>query len=714
MKVGRCMPVPTEKSRVVRFGVFEADLQETELRKSGLRIKLQDQPFQILTMLLERPGETVTREELRKRLWPADTFVDFDHSLNSSIKKLREALGDDSENPRFIETLHRRGYRFIAPVDASVSVTAETREEYRAPRTWQGARAAKALSFKWALAAVAIVVSVLFGIRFLPRASQPRVVGSKPITHDALPKRSMVTDGSRIYFNEVKPPSIVSVAQVSVGGGEAAILDVPFADFGIAGVSSDQTELLMGGFDDSLWVVPLPAGPARRLSEVSGHAAAWLANGKLAFAKEFDIYLAEHDGSAPRKLKTMPDWPDWIRSSPDGTRLRFTLTHYTGRRISEIWEMRIDGSDLHPVLRGWNDPADECCGSWTPDGKYYIFQSTRGRASNIWIIREGPQWWRLGENEPVQLTTGPLQFERPILSRDGRKLFVNGLQQRAELVRYDFPSHEFVSYVSGISAADPDFSRDGQWITYVRFPDATLWRGKLDGSAQQQLTFPPMRAAIPHWSPNAEQIAFTGDMPGKPWKTYLVSRDGAMLRTLDNDNCWERDPSWSPDGNALVFSHEDYEGDEGIYIARFDLKTDQLSLLPGSKDIFAPRWSPNGRFIAAITHPLPQDKLMIYDMAKAEWRKLDLKTNGVGYLAWSHDSSYLYFDARYDNPGYYRLRVADLKLEHLFDLAKIRQFQDMFAGTAGSSWTGLGPGDVPLFVRDISTQEIYALDLELP
>ncbi len=119
------MQVPAAKSRVIRFGVFEVDLQEAELRKSGLRIKLQEQPFQILTMLLERPGQTVTREELRSQLWPADTFVDFDHSLNSSIKKLREALGDDSDNPRFIETLHRRGYRFIAPLDNDRAPTIE-------------------------------------------------------------------------------------------------------------------------------------------------------------------------------------------------------------------------------------------------------------------------------------------------------------------------------------------------------------------------------------------------------------------------------------------------------------------------------------------------------------------------------------------------------------------------------------------------------------
>src|SRR5712692_10081185 len=105
-----------EGGPLIRFGVFEADLQAGELRKQGLKIKLQDQPFQILAMLLERPGELVTREEIRQRLWPADTFVDFDHGLNNAVNRLREALTDSAETPRFIETLPRRGYRFIAPV----------------------------------------------------------------------------------------------------------------------------------------------------------------------------------------------------------------------------------------------------------------------------------------------------------------------------------------------------------------------------------------------------------------------------------------------------------------------------------------------------------------------------------------------------------------------------------------------------------------------
>src|ERR1700690_1245418 len=117
------MVQPATNRRSVQFGLFELDLDARELRKSGVRIKLQEQPFQILSLLLERPGSIITREDLQKKLWPGDTFVDFDLSLNSAVKKLRQALNDDSENPRFVETLYRRGYRFIAPVNGHADVS---------------------------------------------------------------------------------------------------------------------------------------------------------------------------------------------------------------------------------------------------------------------------------------------------------------------------------------------------------------------------------------------------------------------------------------------------------------------------------------------------------------------------------------------------------------------------------------------------------------
>lgn len=129
----------TKQPSIVRFGVFEADLEARELRKNGRRVRLQDQPFAVLAVLLERPGVIVSREELRQRLWPADTFVDFDHSLNTAVNKIREVLGDSAASPRFVETIARRGYRFLAevhtqPVASVQTVKAEPRTEVSAHR----------------------------------------------------------------------------------------------------------------------------------------------------------------------------------------------------------------------------------------------------------------------------------------------------------------------------------------------------------------------------------------------------------------------------------------------------------------------------------------------------------------------------------------------------------------------------------------------------
>src|SRR5215831_4016056 len=134
---GRGMAEDSNGESRVRLGVFEVDLKAGELRRNGSRVRLQEQPFQILTMLLERPGEVVTREELRGRLWPADTYVDFDHSLNAAVRRLRDALGDSAENPRFVETVARRGYRLLAPVAGPPVVPAPPTVPEVSSRRWR-------------------------------------------------------------------------------------------------------------------------------------------------------------------------------------------------------------------------------------------------------------------------------------------------------------------------------------------------------------------------------------------------------------------------------------------------------------------------------------------------------------------------------------------------------------------------------------------------
>ena len=563
-----------------------------------------------------------------------------------------------------------------------------------------------------AIAVLAVCAALLLWLRApLP---PPRILASKQITNDGLPKLTLVTDGNRIYFTE-NPPTRYSIAQVSVTGGEAAPVEVPLANPVVTDVSTERSELLLAQSDyfnmSPFWSMPVPAGSPRRLGDTSGFHAVWAPNGKLFFDRGNDLYVAESDGANPRKIATAPDMFGAFSISPDSSRVRFSVVNFVNN-TSAIWEARSDGSGMHPLFPGWNNPPNECCGVWTQDGKYYIFQSTRDGASHIWVVPDSSSWWRKVSHEPVQLTTGPLEFSNPLPSKDGKKLFVVGIQPRAELVRYDAKSGDFVPYLAGISASDVDFSRDGQWVTYVSLPEGTLWRSKLDGSARLQLTYPPTQTALAHWSPNGQQVAYAGAAPGKPWKLFLISKDGGSPQPVTSEEgIQEGDPTWSPDGSVLAFGDLDVLHNERTCIRTLDVKSRQIAQLPGSQGIFGPRWSPDGRYIAAVT--TASDKLMLYDVKDRKWRQLDSSgANSFGYLAWSGDSTHIYFDTILSaDTGYFSLRIKDSKLEKVIDLKKVRQFRGQFGP---GSWTGLGPGDVPLLPRDISTQEIYAFDLQLP
>jgi eukaryotic-like serine/threonine-protein kinase len=560
--------------------------------------------------------------------------------------------------------------------------------------------------------AVLLALAVGSGLWLRRPLPPPRIVGSKQITNDGLPKAFLGTDGNRIYFDE-SPPGRFTVAEVSSGGGEAVEVQIPLRNPGLADVSSDGSELLLTesgpGADVPFWSLPMPAGSPRRLSDIMGHDGTWTASGKLVFAKGNDIYLGEHDGSNAHKLATAPDFPALISFSPDEKRFRFTLLNVLNNN-STLWEARADGSEMHQLFPGRSAAPAECCGVWSPDGRYYFFQNARDNATNIWVVGTGSDWWRKTLREPVQLTTGPLQFNFPTLSRDGKKLFVVGSQPRAELLRYEPKSGDFVPYLGGISVGDMEFTRDGQWMTYVSYPEGTLWRSKADGSERLQLTYAPMQTGLAHWSPDGRQIAFSGALPGKPWKVFVIGKDGGTPQPVTSQEFKETDPTWSPDGNTLAFGHVVDLHADSTFIQVCDMRTHQLSKLPGSDGIFAPRWSPDGRYIIALK--VLGNTLMLYDVKRQSWREVKLDLTFIGYLSWSSDSAYVYFDTVLSaKNGFFRLRIPDGKLEKVADLSKIRQYRAQFGP---GSWTGLAPGNVPLVPRDISTQEIYAFDLEMP
>jgi serine/threonine protein kinase/Tol biopolymer transport system component len=552
------------------------------------------------------------------------------------------------------------------------------------------------------MVAAALLTAIL--LRPLP---VPTVSNYVQLTHDGQLKGLIGTDGSRLYLGIVKPGAYsasVGITQVSTSGGDLVRIATPSDTMLPLDVSQDGAELLVKDnqgtdFTGQLWRLPVLGGSPRRLGSLVGQDAAWSPDGRmLVYTQGTELFLAGSDGTQPLKLVSVTGrafYPAW---SPNGRKLRFTVIDKTDS--NSLWEVSVQGTNLHPLFPGWHNPPDECCGKWTADGKYFVFES-RGQ---IWALSEKKTFLRHSTGTPIQLTSSPLGLFTPLPSKDGRKLFVVGRTYRGELERRDSKTGQFVAFLSGISAEDVVFSKDGQWVAYVSYPQGILWRSNLDGSNKIQLSFPPMVAALPRWSPDGKQILFFDNSVGKPGRMYLISADGggSPQQLLPDDPHPQRNPDWSPDGDKILFGSVPADSDVGIRV--LDLKTRQISTLPGSKGLYSPSWSPDGRYIVAM--PSDSLSLVLYDLQTQRWSQL--AKGRSGFPNWSRDGQYVYFLRWLDNPAVLRVAIADRKVEQISDLTDLP--------TTGNSgpWLGLDPGDSPLVLRDTGTQDIYSLNWKEP
>lgn len=714
--------------RFCEFGPFRIDVIKRLLQRDGEVVPLTPKTFDVLLALVERAGEGVEKDELMRRVWP-DSFVE-ESNLAYHISLLRKVLGESRSEPNYIVTISGRGYRFVAEVKkvederaelaiqeklGSQSIVTEEEQAANAGELIPAHPAVKTENLKSKVkgyqrgALIALAALILSGVGFayfvLRSPLPPKVTASVQITSDGLPKisergDSLVTDGSRLYFSKrLRDQSVI--AQISVTGGETVAIP---AGGRIMDLFTSRTELLIErgidpDFESSLWVLPVLGGAPRRVGNVMSHAATWSLDGQqIVYAHGSTLYLAKRDGTESRKLVTVAGRPYWPRWSPDGSRLRFTVADNSLSSQNSLWEVAADGSNPHPLLPGWNKPAADCCGNWTTDGRYFVFRSTRNRTSDIWVMREQAGLFRRAYQAPVQLTFGPLNYYAPVPSQDGKKLFVVGEQQRGELARYDMKTRQWSSYLSGISAEHLDFSKNGAWVVYVTYPERSLWRIKVDGRQRLQLTYPPMQASLPRWSPDGKQIVFTGRVPGKPWKIYLISAEGGSPQQLMPEERRELDPGWSPDGKTLVFGDRDAKT-----IHLLDLNTLRVDKLPGSEGFVSPRWSPDGRYITAVVFG-SHGKLLLFDLTTQKW--VELTQQQAYWQRWSRDGKYIYFTGSRENePGLLRVRIGDRKIEWLTSIKDFR-----VANGVWGAWTGWAPDDSPLMLRDVGIQDIYALE----
>jgi len=575
-----------------------------------------------------------------------------------------------------------------------------------------------------AAGAGAVAVAALVAVILLLRSpeSPPLVISSQQITNDGASKRSLVTDGTRVYFSEYLSGHSV-LRQVSTSGGETAPVPISLPSADIYDFYPGSSELLVKGVGEGsetewpIWILPLPGGSLRQVGNIVAHSAAWAPDGQhIVYARQSSLYTCDADGADSRELITVAGVPFAPRFSPDGRRLLFTIRN-TDQRTSSLWEVSAEGKNLHPVLPDWNKPAEEFGGAWTSDGEYFLFESTRDHTQNIWALREGGSWvnnlgFRKAGAEPTQLTVGPLMFSNPTPSPDGKKLFVIGQQRRFDLIQLGGKS-QFSIYFPGVSAGEADIQPSGEWITYVAHPELTLWRSKPDGSSRTQLTFAPMQAHMPRWSPDGSQIAFMASLPGRPWKIYVMPSEGGTPRELtaghhDQGDRNQGDPSWTQKGDSIVFAGMpwlEYKNAAGSNIHIADLKTSQISDVPGSEDLFSPRCSPSGRYMAALSSD--STELMLYDMQKKSWSPLARSL--FAFENWSHDGKYLYAEDYPDKTDDIVRVSLDGKMERLFSVKDVPRGFDPW-----EFWVGLAPDDSPLLMRDRSTQEIYSLDVRFP
>lgn len=734
MPKGKIARGPLEGApRKLSFGLFEADLQAEELRKSGIRIKVQGQPFKVLAMLLERPGEIVSREDIQQRLWGDQTTVDFDHGLGTAINKLREALGDSAENPRFIETLARRGYRFIAPVRESPLVAPNGAVPVEEPVLSLAAAEERPgvelphgrSSVRWALAGGLFLVGLVIGRLISGEKWPPTPLKIQQITFsgniypgEPLQENfaAMATDGARIYFQQLHNGEI-SLAQALIADGEASGLNMPseLSAPSLGSISPDGSKLLVRNnlrpeTEQSFWIVPTLGGTARRVPNVMAHDATWMPDGDhILFASGTDLSIANEDGTAQRRFASLPGRAFWPRWSPDGTKLRFTLLN-TLDHTTSLWEISASGKGPHPLLPQWSSPASECCGTWTADGKYYVFQSYHNGMNNIWALPARGLWGLGLRKRPVQITNGPLGYLAPVPSPNGERIFFTGLDTRYALLKYLPSTGQFVPYGTPLSAAYlVDFSRDGQSMAWIQPTNSLLWRSRVDGSQRLQLTSPPMETFMMHWSPDGKQIVLMGREPGKLWRIYVMDAQGGDLRPVLAEDRNEADPDWSPDGGSLVYGRlPDVMAEKSLpkYIYVLNLKTKQTTALPGSDGLFSPRWSPDGRYIVAM--PLDESRLALYDTVTRVWKTL------AGLPAqdpvWSHDGRWVYFyDYAANEQAIDRVSVPDGKVE------QVANFQGLHSlDVLNFRFAGLTQDNVPLVSASISTANLYSVTLDRP
>lgn len=537
--------------RVIRFGNFEVDLFSGELRRSGVAVKLQGQPFRVLEMLLERPGELVTREEMQQKLWPADTFVDFEHSLNAAVKRLRDTLGESAENPVFIETVPRRGYRIIAPVKGIVTAPGGITVAFR--RKYFPAIGLSLLVFS--------VVSFAFLLLYRPKLhSGPTIT---PVVTDLGTKNGLALspDAQRIAYSWDGAEGNLSIYVKAIGTSEPLRLTHAAAQDFSPVWSPDGRYIAFGrntGAQSGIFIVPALGGTERKLISTGWDESyvrylrpriAWSRDGELIAYSDISgpgespsIFLMRLDSLQPIRLTHPPGGlgGDFNPAfSDDDRRIAFIRD---GKEVFNIGTVATSGGTEQ--LLGYPIMGITAAMSWQSgrmiiaNGRLYEFSMAKGTLL--------PLSWANDAYYP-SLQADRLAF---LQRRESINLWSHPISAKGEPRAISRTTRE---------ALQPTFSPDGAHLAFVSTSSGApeIWMSRSDGALPVQLTnFRGPELGAPQWSPNGKQIAFDSRVEDRA-QIFLIDVDGGLPRRITVDRDHDADhvvPRWSNDGRSIYYS----------------------------------------------------------------------------------------------------------------------------------------------------------------
>jgi Tol biopolymer transport system component/DNA-binding winged helix-turn-helix (wHTH) protein len=579
MKENGMAELESYQARLVRFDGFEANLASGELFKDGVKLKFTGLPFQLLAILLERPGEVVTRDELQKRLWP-DTFVDVDRNLNTTMNRIRDVLGDSAESPRYVETIARRGYRFIGPIQKNqfAGNTPPNIEADAAARSG-GRRISASVLIGGGLLAVALALlgwrlttgkvvgssrtrSAPANLHIVPLTRLPGAVGGPAFSPDG-EKLAFFWNGGiwnrfDLYVQLVGADKPLRLTNSTGPHGKICC-----ADWSPDGQRIAFTRC--GDYRGAVFVVPALGGPERKVTEISclspmgGVEVKWTGDGDSLVMMDqcspdapmgivvFSLLTGQKRCLDSPQARELGDYGPVL--SPDYKSVAFVRFSTMG--VSGLYSVNVAGGNLRRLTCD-----NQCVGGamWAADGKRIAFHSMRSGLDGLWQVPAGGSKLEL---ETVFPETGSL-------SRDGRRLAYPKWNVNAPVkvsaLKLSSPGGEIASQTEIVNSSgndpDSDLSPDGRQIVFEsdRTGSMEIWRSQSNGDDAQQMTFFKGYVGTPRWSPDGKWIAFDVDKPVPRSEIYLMDSEGRKQHAVVSGAYDNVVPRWSNDGASIYFA----------------------------------------------------------------------------------------------------------------------------------------------------------------